>query len=686
MRLDKHSRISQRKRKKFLPKWALRIGIMLFSVIFLSFAGLPMMARLAGPLDIPAPMPAALYDKNGKAIGKWRDDNRQWIEIEKISPSVKQATLAIEDRRFFYHGGFDLRRIAGAVIKDVGSFSKAQGASTITMQYAKNVFLSNDKTWIRKAAEVFYTMRLEINESKKDILEGYLNTIYYGHGAYGIEAAAKTYFNKPAGDLTLAESSMLAGIPNGPSLYSPLLDYSRAKERQRVVLHAMVKSGFITSRQADTAYRTPLALAHRHDTQQRTAPYFQDAVWRELTEKLHFSQEELASGGLRIQTTLNPKVQHDAEFWVNKTIPPYSGIQTALVAVNPRTGGIEAMVGGRDYQKSPFNRAVLARRSPGSVFKPFLYYAALDNGFTPATLLKSQPTIFRFDDGRGTYTPNNFGGYYAGGPITMSQALALSDNIFAVKTHLAIGMEKLVSTARRAGITSPLAAIPSLALGSKPVSVLEIARGYATLANNGARVSPELITKVTDAKGQVLYAWHPQKQQVLNPKLSFVVSQMMTGVFDHRLNGYTKVTGSTVAGELTHQMAAKTGSTSTDSWMAGFTPDLVAAVWVGYDKGEVISTYPDSGYAKKIWAHFMESALEGAPRNSFKPPKGVVSVSVDPKTGLRASDQCPGRPTYFVKGTEPTAYCSGTGQHPEKKEEKHLKKRSLFHWLFHWWR
>lgn len=675
-------------RKRSLVFRVAQLGMLVAGVLFISCAALLLAARLAGPMVIPDTAPAAFYDSRGKLIGKWEKGNRQWVSIEEMAPAVKLATLAIEDRRFFRHHGFDLQRIAGSAFVDLRRLSKAQGASTITMQYAKNLFLTNDKTWRRKAEEVFYTLRLEMNESKKSILEGYLNTIYYGHGAYGIEAAAHVYFNKKARDLTLAEASMLAGIPNGPSLYSPLLNYDQAKKRQRVVLKTMVDSGFLTKKRAETAYHSPVVLAHQEKTVPRTAPYFQDAVRRELTDRLHFSRKELDSGGLKIYTTLDAESQRAAEYWAEKIIPEKSAIQTALVALDPKTGGVVAMIGGRDYAKSSYNRAVVSKRAPGSAMKPFLYYAALRNGFTPSTRLKSAPTIFTYDDGRRTYTPANFGGYYADGPITMAQALALSDNIFAVKTHLSIGMEKMVDAARKAGITSPLTEIPSLALGSRPVSVIEMARAYATLANEGARIRPELITKVTDKHGKVLYEWTPGKKQVLNRQTAFVLSQMMTGIFDKRLNGYTKVTGSQIAGQMTHKVAAKTGSTSSDSWMAGFTPDLVAAVWVGYDKGETISTYPDTGYAKDIWSHFMENALEDMPKNRFKAPEGVVSVSIDPKTGLRSNGSCPGRPTYFIKGTEPSEYCSGETRRTKTEQTRKNKpeKRGFFDRLLHWWR
>ncbi|MFT8390487.1 MAG: PBP1A family penicillin-binding protein [Sporolactobacillus sp.] len=678
------------------PRWrALKLRIMhyslwglsiCFGLSILTISGLMLAARLAGPLAIPLARPAIFYDNRGTMIGKWQVNQQQWISIHRIAPSLKLATLAIEDRRFFQHHGFDLQRIAGSALVDLRSFSKAQGASTITMQYAKNLFLTNNKTWLRKAEEMFYTMRLEMNESKKTILEGYLNTIYYGHGAYGIEAASETYFHKKAADLTLAQASMLAGIPNGPSIYSPFLHYNYAKKRQKLVLHTMAACGYITKKQADAAYLASLDLAQHQKKVIPFAAYFQDAVKNELINKLHLTRKQLDSGGLRVYTTLDAESQRAADYWVDHLIPARSKIQAALVSLNPKTGGVAAMIGGRKYSQSAFNRAIAAKRSPGSSFKPFLYYAALRNGFTPATRLKSVPTVFAFDDGRAHYEPNNFGGYYADGPITMAQALALSDNVFAVKTHLAIGMNKLVHAARAAGITSTLEPIPSLALGSEPVSVLELTRGYATLANDGARIQPNLITKVTDYAGHILYRWHPQRKQVLNKQAAFVDSQMMTGIFDKRLNGYTKVTGAPVADRLTHEMAAKTGSTATDSWMAGFTPDLVTTVWVGYDKGETISTYPDAGYAKAIWSSFMESVLEGKPKNDFKAPKGVVKVTIDPKTGLLARKGQHGRPTYFVKGTAPDHYSDGTAKRQPGKSEVPGSVHSFFDRLFHWWR
>jgi len=641
-------------------KWSLRIMIGFLALCFACFFGLWAYAKIAGPPPIKVPETTIFYTAKGKvfAEAEHQSQNRFWVKIDDISKPLIKATVAIEDKRFFTHNGFDMRRILGSAVADLSSFSKAQGASTITMQLARNLYLYNDKTWTRKFLEVFYAMRLEMHYSKKEILEAYLNTIYYGNGAYGVEAASRYYFGKEAKDLTLSEASLLAGIPKGPTYYAPDENFDNAKKRQRLILNEMAKDHYISKKEAVQAYHTPLHLLTNHESPPRKAPYFEDMVQKELRDRLHMDEKTIATSGLKIYTTLDLDLQKKAEFWVKHVINPDSTIQAALVAMDPKTGAVKALVGGRDYQKDAYNMATSAKRQPGSSFKPFLYYAALKNGFTPSTLLTSEPTTFRYDDGRGKYSPENFGGYYADGPITLMQALALSDNIYAVKTHLAIGMDKLVDAARKMGITSPLSPIPSLALGTKEVSVLEMARAYSTIANLGTRVTPHFITKVVDKSGNTIYEWQPKKEKVLDPATSFVLSQLMTGIFDPKLNDYTKVTGYSVRNLLSHKVAAKTGSTDTDSWMVGFTPQLTTAVWVGYKDHASIKTYPDATYSKKIWANFMEEALAGKPKNSFKAPDGVVKVWVDPDTGKLATDACPNaRLTYYLEGTEPTEYC-----------------------------
>ena len=652
------------------------------------FFGIMAFAKMLGAPPLAVPQSTLYFADDGTKIGESSNgQKRYWVPLKEISPDLVNATIAIEDKNFYRHHGFDFKRIGGAALADVIAFSKVQGASTITQQYARNLFLEHDKTWSRKLLEAFYTIRLEMNYSKKDILEGYLNTIYYGNGAYGVEAASQYYFGKKASELSLAEASMLAGIPKGPGIYSPFVSIQNAKARQSIVLNAMMDNGYVSKKQAAQAAVSALTLAASKPHEQAAiAPYFQDAVKNALKSQLGLDDRTIALGGLKVFTTLNLKQQKAAENEVNKTIASGSDIQASLVAMDPKTGAVKAMVGGRDYAKSPFNRAVQAIRQPGSTFKPLLYYAALGNGFTPSTLMRSELTTFQLDGG-GSYTPHNFNNKYADGDITLAQALALSDNIFAVKTNLFLGSDTLVNTARKFGISTKLASVPSLALGTSGVRVIEMANAYSLFANGGKKVEPTLITKVEDYNGNVIYQKKASDEQVLDPKKAFVMTEMLTGIFDPKLNGYSSVTGSTVAKDLTRPYAGKSGSTETDSWMVGFTPQLVTAVWTGYDKGKPLELVAEKTYAKKIWAQFMEDALRGQPVKEFKPPKeGVVAVDVDPITGKLATKDCPlKRKTYFIAGTEPTEYCTVHINHthqntPAPPDKKVPWYKRLFPW------
>jgi len=651
------------------------IGMILMLLIF---TGVLVYAKVLGPPPLAVSQSTLFFADDGSMIGESNNgEKRYWARLQDISPDLIHATISIEDKNFYHHHGFDYKRIAGAVLADVQAFSKVQGASTITQQYARNLFLEHDKTWSRKLMEAFYTIRLEMNYSKKQILEGYLNTIYYGNGTYGAEAASEYYFGKKASDLTLAEASMLAGIPKGPGLYSPLASMKNAKARQKIILTSMAQDGYISKNKAELAAQQPLGLVSAHTPQTaKVAPYFQDAVKNALKNQLHLDERTIALGGLKVYTTLDPDMQKAAEEEVRKYASSSSEIQSALVAMDPKTGDVKAMVGGRDYEKSPFNRAVQAIRQPGSTMKPLLYYAALSHGFTPSSTLRSEYTTFHFDDGSQDYTPHNFNDKYADREVTLAQALAVSDNIYAVKTNLFLGEDTLVETAKKFGISTKLNPVPSLALGTSGVRVIEMANAYSMFANGGKQVHPVLITKVEDANGNVIFQQDNYHEKVLDPAKAFVMTQMMTGIFDPKLNGYAKVTGNTIRKDLTRPYAGKSGSTNTDSWMIGFTPQLVTAVWAGYDAGKPIELTADKTYAKNVWAHFMEDALQDKPVKSFKPPKGVIGVYVNPENGKLATKDCPvKRFTYYVKGTEPTEYCTDhlKNSQPENKKAQPAK-------------
>ncbi|WP_353625807.1 penicillin-binding transpeptidase domain-containing protein [Bacillus sp. JCM 19041] len=363
---------------------------------------------------------------------------------------------------------------------------------------------------------------------------------------------------------------------------------------------------------------------------------------------------------------------------------PDNDLQVAFVAIDPRNGEVKALVGGKDYNKSTFNRATQAKRNPGSTIKPFLYYAALENGFTPMSTFLSEATSFTYDDGREEYAPKNYNDIYANDFITMLEAIAYSDNIYAVKTHLSIGTNELISVAENIGLGS-FDERPSLALGAQPVSIISMANAYSPLANEGKQIEPVFIRSVTDANGETLYKQQHPIRQVMHADTAFVLTDMMRGVFDPSLNSYTSVTGGSVAKQLTHPTAGKSGSTPRDSWMIGYTPQLVTAVWTGYDKDKEIDQAVEGQIAKRIWADFMESAMESELKLPFHQPPGVVMAEIDPHTGLLANETCPGgRTTAFLQGTAPLEPCSDPDAIEDLQEEPEEKGDGFFKRFFKW--
>jgi penicillin-binding protein 2D len=678
-----------RKTIKYLRAFII-ISLIGFGCMLIVFLGILGYAKILGAPPLAVPQSTLFFANDGTLIGESNSgQKRYWVPLEEISPDIINATISIEDKNFYEHNGFDYKRIVGAILADIKAGAKVQGASTITQQYARNLFLEHDKTWSRKLHEAFYAIRIEMNYSKEEILEGYLNTIYYGNGAYGVQAASQFYYGKNASELSLAESSMLAGIPKGPSYYSPMESLENAKKRQAIILNEMAENGFIKKEAAQKAKETPLTFAGEHPHKRvEAAPYFQDAVKNALKNQLKLDDRTIALGGLKVYTTLDLKQQQEAEKQIQETIASESEIQVGLLARDPKNGYVKAMIGGRNYEQSPFNRAVQAVRQPGSTIKPILYYAALSQGFTPSSTMRSELTTFKLDDGQTEYSPHNFNNKYADGEITLAQALAVSDNIYAVKTHLFMGVETLINNVKKFGISTKMDKVPSLALGTSGVRVIDMANAYSLFANGGKKVTPTLITRVEDYNGDVIYESSHEAQKVLDPAKAFVMTQMMTGMFDKKLNGYAKVTGNSLIDEVTRPYAGKSGSTETDSWMIGFTPQLVTAVWAGHDVGKPITLTAEKGYAKKIWVKFMEESLEGKPVKAFTPPKeGVIGVYVNPENGKLASKDCPVRRfTYFVAGTEPTEYCTDHLDHKEdkpkgkKQETKDPWYKKIFNW------
>ncbi|GAA0357761.1 transglycosylase domain-containing protein [Bacillus horti] len=584
-----------------------------------------------------------------------KGQNRVYVPIDDIPEYLIQATLAVEDQRFFEHFGIDVRRVGGALLSNIRSGQIVEGASTLTQQLARNLYLNHDRTVKRKLQEAMYTIQLELHLSKTEILERYLNQIYFGHSAYGVEAASQLFFGKRVSELSLAEAAMIVGVPKGPRYYSPYLNMENAVARQQLILSLMERQGFITSAEKEAALAEPLQFLSEEERLLNApdiAPYFTDYVRQLAIHEYGIEEEFFNHGGLRIYTTLDAHMQQVAEESVERLLPQDRDLQGALLAIEPRTGHIKAMVGGKNYDASPFNR-VFAERQPGSSIKPFLYYAALEQGLTPLTEMKSEATVFTYDEGRATYSPRNFNNSYPNDFITMEQAIASSDNIYAVKTLLYLGEQSLVDTLKRFGFERDFRPLPSLALGAQNVSLFEMVQGYSILANEGVKAEPIAILRIEDRNGNVIVQEGAVQQElVLDKADTFILTRMLRSVFEQGGTGFR------VAPQLHRPVAGKTGSTDTDSWMIGYTPELVAGVWIGYDMNQLINHNNDGRLSAQIWAEFIEGALHDRLPSLYDVPDGVVGAYVNPNSGLLATEHCPVQKLmYFKQGTEPLEYC-----------------------------
>ena len=604
---------------------------------------------LTPKLEINKSQSYYLYDNESKLVFGDND----WIPLNKISNNLINATIYTEDKYFYKHIGFDYLRIGKAAITNIINKNKSEGASTITQQYARNLFLNFDKTWKRKIDEAILAGELEVHYSKNEILEGYLNTINYG-GVYGIESASKYYFNKSASNLTLAEASLLAGIPKSPNNYSPIKNYTKAKERQKIVLTMMKKNKIIAEEEYNKAINEEIKIIGKEEDSNITSiNYFKDSVLNELKSLKQIPASVIETGGLKIYTTLSMDAQQDLEESLKKYVDEDEEIQTSGIMMNPDTGGVMALIGGNNYNKSQYNRAVNAKRQIGSTMKPILYYTALESGFTPSSSFTSEKTTFTFREGK-TYSPKNYNDKYAEGPISMAAAISYSDNIYAIKTHLFLGEDMLINTAKRIGITSKLTPIPSLALGTEEMSLLEITTAYSSFANLGYKVNPHFIKKVEDSKGNVLYENKEEKQEVLNSSLTYILNEMLTYTYNKNFIDYNYPTLISLLPNITHKYSIKSGTTDTDLLIMGYNKNAVLGVWTGYDDNKKIDSSKYS-YHKNIWIDTMESYFKDHEASWYDIPDNVVGVLVNPITGTLVEDNAEKKEMFFyLKGTEPT--------------------------------
>ncbi len=582
-----------------------------------------------------------VYADNNELIDEFYLENRKLVKFSDLPPIVIQAVLSAEDSRFFEHRGFDMQSISRAFFRNLKAGRIVQGGSTITQQVAKTLYLSPEKSYSRKIKEAVLAYKIDRSLSKEEILNLYLNHIYLGHGAYGIEAAAEVYFGKKTRDLNLSEASLLAGLPKAPSSYDPYTNYEGARQRQAYVLSRMVEDGYISEAEKNRVLQTPLLLRSIRPND-RVAAYFIENIRRYIQGK--YGSDVLYKEGLEVYTTLDIRIQQAARDAVERGLQeletrqgyaPHS-VQGALLCMDARTGAIRAMVGGRDFSKSEFNRTTQSRRQPGSAFKPIIYTAAFDRGMTPATYIDDSPISFTDNAGQ-VWAPKNFDGEFLG-PISLHRALVQSRNIVTIKLLQEIGVDYAIAYAANMGISSPLVRNLSLALGSSAVTVQELVRAYGVLANGGRLVEPFMIKKIVDRSGNV-FEEHPVKaEQVIDPRIAFLTTQVLQDVVESGTGQRVKNIGRPVA--------AKTGTTNDmrDAWFVGYTPSLVTGVWVGFDQQRTLGSHEVGGRAAApIWLYCMEKALAGVPMENFPVPEGIVFA--------RRSEGA--TPEPFVDGTVP---------------------------------
>lgn len=742
---------------------ALVIGISLGAYIAVA-KGIPSIQELKHQRAVTG---TRIYADDDTLIGELKVERGIYLPLKAIPKDLINAVVSVEDSRFWKHKGFDYIAILRAAIKDILHVRIKEGGSTITQQLAKITFLTPEKTITRKIKEIALARKIEESLSKEEILELYLNRVYLGHGAYGVEMASRVYFGKSARDLNLSESALLAGLIKAPSLYSPYNNIMLAKDRQRTVLQRMEEEGFIRPDQRERAEKQPLHFTTLRGGVEANN-YFIEYIRRYLEEK--YGEEMVYKGGLKVYTTLDRKAQvaaakalqaglrdldkrrgwrgpleHrkvdpekelknketgfqipenytdtttglvlkvnpreaiikargiigrlsiDNARWASNIIDPKSGktthlkdfsldkilksgdvvrvrflsvsgnkvelsleqdplVEGAVVAIDPNTGFIKALIGGYDYSRSEFNRALYAKRQPGSAFKPIIYAAALDAGFTPASIIKDEPVTYP-GGAKGEWSPENYDHKFYG-PTRLRDALAYSRNVVTVRLLESVGVDRVIEFARRLGIEGTMPHDLSLALGSMTTTPYELCSAYAVFASGGIRMRPLAIKYITDARGSVLESNEPEGEQVMSPDTAFLITSMMEDVVNYGTGWRVKALGRPVAG--------KTGTTNDyrDAWFVGYTPEFVACVWVGFDDMRPLGNQETGARAASpIWLNFARSVIT-EDSSGFQIPEGIVSYYIDPMNGLLVNDPSQGIKEYFKRGTEPKEYSSSKG-------------------------
>ena len=647
-------------------------------------AGLPNREAVRGLGDMA--QSTTIFDGGDRPVFTIFKEQRIEIPLERVSRNLIAAVLSVEDQRFFDHTGVDAIRVGAAVLRNVQEGRRAEGGSTITQQLARQSFLSRDKTYRRKLKEVVLATYIESLYTKQEILELYLNKVYFGDGLYGVEAASRGYFGKSASELNVAEAALLAGLIQSPSSYAPTVNLDRAVARRNIVLQTMVSSGAIDQAAADREKKAAVKLANALEIKETFGLYFKEQVRRELVER--FGWQRVYQGGLRVYTTLKPDLQRTAETVLEEGLqdiekrrgfkhtprgkhgPPKEGeapdyLQAALLAMEPKTGHVYALVGGRDFGESRFNRATQARRQSGSAFKPFVFAAAIEAGQSPASLItKLNDPILTL---QGEWLPEDE--HSTLNEMTLRAALRTSSNRAAVQLLNTVGIPSAVGFAEKLNVGTP-PSVPSLALGTSEVTLSALTAAYGAFANAGVVRTPVLIRRVEDSEGVVLFTDEGESHRAVSESTAFLMASMLTDVINSGTAYRARQAG------FTHPAAGKTGTTNdyVDAWFVGFTPHVVTGVWVGFDQPKSIIA---NGYAGELavpmWASFMKTASRGAKPEWFERPANVTGLNVCRLSGKLPNQGCGSVPVvlndgfvenrsqiyteYFVRGTQPTTLC-----------------------------
>lgn len=658
----------RRHRRAVVGVSALVLGTAAFDawVVTCGFAGCPTPAAIRA---FRPPEGGRVLDRNGRLIGRLAPVRRVNVPLARVPAHVRQAFIATEDRRFYAHAGIDWRGFARAAWRNVTALGVREGFSTITMQVARNTFIAEhralDRSLGRKLLELRLARLLERHLTKDEILERYLNVIYLGNGVYGVEGASRDLFGKGVEDVTIAEGALLAALPKGPSAYTPRRNPARALARRDLVLGLMRDAGYLDDIGVVAARAERLAIARREwSPPQPNESFALDAVRSTVDSVLRSAGERMSE--LTVYTTLDLTAQREAEravrvhadriareaSWERGRDDASAELQGAMVALDPRTGDIRALVGARRYERGSFNRALAARRQPGSAFKPFVYAAALTAGFTPATIVDDEP--ISIETGNDVWTPANYGDEYRG-RVTLRQALAQSANAATVRVSRAVGESRVVDVAHRNGISSHLQVVPSIALGAVEVTPLELVTAYAPFANGGLRVTPRLVRRIERSDGSLLWATPVTTTPVMDPRDAFQLTSMLRSVVDEGTGRAVRAAG------ITGPVAGKTGTTNngSDVWFVGYTPTLVAGFWFGYDTPRSLGDGANGGrFAAPAWADFYRRGWRERENGAaWKAPDGLISRDIDPATGMLAEEWCETRRReWFKPGTEPTEY------------------------------